>query len=158
MRTTSDAEAEARMLTTEAGQRLLAEVSDVAAPRPADLARWRRSMPAELVAAALRLASGRRRGASKFTRADRMWFEPTGLEQATAEPVARHKARRFARGVVDLCSGIGGDTLALAAVGPVLAVDADQGMCHRTRWNAEVYGVAEQVVAVRSRAETFPLP
>ena len=87
-----------------------------------------------------------------------MWFEPTGLEQATAEPVARHKARRFSGLVVDLCSGIGGDALALAAHGSVLAVDRDQGMCRRARWNASVYDVGERVAAVRGRAEGFPIP
>src|SRR4051794_24096502 len=98
MRATSDAGAEAQVLTTEEGRRLLLDVARVAAPRPADLARWRKDAPAELVAAALRLVEGRRRGASKFLRADRMWFEPRGVEQATSEAVARHKARRFAGG------------------------------------------------------------
>ena len=58
-----------------------------------------------------------------------MWFERTGLEQATAEPVARHKARRFAgrtATVIDLCCGIGGDTLALADWAEVVAVDLDE--------------------------------
>ena len=90
-----------------------------------------------------------------------MWFERTGLEQATAELVARHKARRFAgqtRTVVDLCCGIGGDTLALASVSDVIAVDADEGMCRRTCWNAGVYEVSERVVAVRARAESLAIP
>jgi hypothetical protein len=162
MRPTTGAEAEAWVLTTEAGRALLVVVSAVAAPGPADLSRWRRGASAEHVSAALRLADGRRRGAAKFARADRMWFEPTGLEQATSEPVARHKARRFegrAPVVVDLCCGIGGDTVALAGAGPrVLAVDRDVGMCRRTVWNAAVYEVADRVAAVRSRAETFQIP
>ncbi len=129
----SDAETEFAVLTTEAGQTLLAEVAAVARPAPADLARWRKQVPAEWVAAALRLAEGRRRGAAKFTRADAMWFHPTGLEQATAEPVARHKAARFAGATVaDLCCGIGGDALALgASANGVFAVDLDSGMGQR---------------------------
>ena len=89
-----------------------------------------------------------------------MWVEPVGVEQATAEPVARHKARRFraAPVVVDLCAGIGGDSLALAEQARVLAVDLDPGMCRRLRWNAEVYGVGDRVLAVRARAEAFPIP
>jgi hypothetical protein len=160
MRSTSDAGAEALVLTTEEGRRLLDEVARVAAPGPADLARWRQSRPAELVAAALRLVEGRRRGAAKFLRADRMWFEPQGVEQATAEAVARHKARRFAgERVVDLCAGIGGDSLALAAEhAQVLAVDRDEGMCRRCRWNAEVYDVAPRVAPIRARAEQFGIP
>ena len=159
MRGTGDVEAEARVLTSEAGRALLAEVSAVLVPGPADLTRWRKEAPADLVSAALRLAACRRRGAAKFSRADAMWFEATGLEQATAEPVSRHKARRFEGGlVVDLCSGIGGDALALASRATVLAVDLDAGMNRRTRWNAEVYGVAERVAPIRARAEAFPIP
>src|SRR5689334_19177383 len=112
MRPMADADAEYAILSTESGRALLAEAALVARPGPADLARWRKNAPAEQVAAAVRLAECRRRGAAKFARADRMWLEPVALEQATAEPVARHKARRFGDGViVDLCAGIGGDAL-----------------------------------------------
>ena len=163
MRPSDDVEAEAWVLTTAEGQALLAEVAGVVAPGPADLTRWRRSARPECVAATLRLAEGRRRGRGKFTRASRMWFEPTGLEQATTEAVARHKASRFALAiapVVDLCCGIGGDTLALASeagVG-VLAVDRDAGMCRRTLWNAGVYDVADRVASVQADAGSFPMP
>jgi THUMP domain-like/RNA cap guanine-N2 methyltransferase len=154
-------EVEASVLTTDAGRALLAEVAEVARAGPSDLARWRKSNPTEWVSAALRLVEGRRKGMAKFTRADRMWLDPVGVEQATAEVVARHKARRFAEGgdlVVDLCSGIGGDTLALAESSRVIAVDLDEGMGRRTLWNAGVYEVADRVLAVRSRAESFPIP
>ena len=88
-----------------------------------------------------------------------MWFEPIGLEQATAEPVARHKARRFAGElVVDLCCGIGGDALALAEHSRVLAVDAERGMCRRTLWNGAAYDVADHLLAILGRAEQFPRP
>ncbi len=89
-----------------------------------------------------------------------MWVEPVAVEQATAEPVARHKARRFAGVslVVDLCAGIGGDALAIARGSPVIAVDQDPGMCRRIRWNAEVHEVADSVLAVRALAESFPMP
>ena len=159
MRGSSDFEAEARVLTSEIGKALLAEVSAVLVPGPAELTRWREEAPADLVSAAIRLAACRRRGAAKFSRADAMWFDATGLEQATAEPVSRHKASRFdGELVVDFCSGIGGDTLALATRATVLAVDLDAGMNRRTRWNAEVYGVAERVAPIRARAEAFPIP
>jgi len=152
--------AEAWVLQTDAGQDLLAEVASVRNAAPADLARWRRRASVEHVAAALRLAQGRRRGAAKFARAASMWFDPTGLEQATAEPVARHKAHRFEGQavVVDLCSGVGGDTIALAGGSDVLAVDLDAGMGRRALWNAGVYGVWDRVAAVRARAESFPVP
>jgi hypothetical protein len=159
--TSSDVVAEAWVLTTDEGRALLASVASVPSPGPADVARWRKVAPAEKVVAALRLANARRRGTGKFARAERMWLEPTGLEQATSEPVARHKARRFsgrAATVVDLCSGIGGDTLALATGADVLAVDADHGMARRALWNAGVYEVADRVAAIWARAESFGLP
>jgi SAM-dependent methyltransferase len=157
----SPSQVEREVLTTGAGRALLAEVARVESPRPADLLRWRTIAPDEWVSAALRLVGARRRGAVKFSKADAMWLEPTALEQATAEPVARHKAGRFAGAdaVVDLCCGIGGDAIALAArCGGVLAVDRDAGMAERTRWNARVYGVGDRLAAVRGRAEGFPLP
>jgi SAM-dependent methyltransferase len=161
MRPEDDANQEAWVLTTDAGLALLSEVVAVPVPGPADLMRWRAREEARHVAAAIRIVDTRRRAARKFTRFDRMWFERTGLEQATAELVARHKARRFtdrALTVFDLCCGVGGDTLALAVGADVVAVDSDQGMCRRTRWNAAVYGVAERVAVIRSRTETVALP
>jgi hypothetical protein len=91
----------------------------------------RRDYPDPLVRAALTLCDLRRRAACKFSRADVMWFDRTGFEQATAEAVARHKADRFSGAIVDLCCGIGGDTLALAARGTVTAVDTNPLACLR---------------------------
>jgi hypothetical protein len=151
---------EFRLLTTDEGRRLLEEAAVLRSIGPAELARLRKRSPAGLVSAAVRLTLARRKAAEKFERGDRMWVEPVGVEQATAEPVARHKAGRFASApvVVDLCAGIGGDTLAMARSSRVVAVDLDVGMCRRLRWNAEVYGVFDHVLAVWARAESFPIP
>lgn len=84
--------------------------------------------PPELVAAALTQQSLRVAAREKFSRADEMFFTRAGLEQASAEVVASHSARRFAgmAAVADLCCGIGGDLAALAKCADrVLAVDAD---------------------------------
>ncbi len=155
------ADAEAAVLSTESGLALLAEVGSIARPTPSDIARWRKAATTDRVSAALRLVEARRKGAGKFDRADRMWLDPVGVEQATAEVVARHKARRFAEAggiVVDLCSGIGGDSLALAASNGVIAVDIDAGMGRRAKWNAGVYQVADRVRIARERAEEFAIP
>ena len=91
---------------------------------PADALRLgthlRRRHPAELVAAALAQRELRERAAAKFALAGRMWFTREGLEQASAEPLARHRAARYAGAdrVADLCCGIGGDLSALARAGP----------------------------------------
>lgn len=156
------AAAEFAALTTDAGRRVLALAAEVDRPGPADLQRWRRLADPDLVAAASRLVEARRRGRAKFARADRMWLSARGLEQATAEAVARHKAARFASDggpdevVVDLCSGIGGDALAIARSIGVIAVDLDPAMTARARWNAEAYDVAVRTVA--ARAEDFAIP
>ena len=112
--------------------------------------RLRREFPDELVRTALTLRDLRHKAAAarKFSRAEQMWFTPTGLEQATSEPVAQHKAKRFEGLVWDYCCGIGGDSIALANRGEVRAVDLDPAMCLRTEWNAEVYGVREQLTTV----------
>jgi hypothetical protein len=68
----------------------------------------------------------RRRAKEKFAAAERMFFTPRGLEQATDEIVAAYKANRMPEGcVADLCCGMGGDLLGLARRGPVLAIDRD---------------------------------
>jgi hypothetical protein len=154
-----DHEAEFWILGTEEGQRLLTDVRAVFAPRPADLSRWRKLADAPAVAAAIRLAACRAKATTKFQLADRMWLNPIGLEQSTSELVARHKARRFkGRLIVDLCAGVGGDTLALAESGDVLAVDRDHAMCRRLAWNATVYGVATRVLPCQAKAERVSIP
>jgi len=70
----------------------------------------------------------RERAAAKFAHPERMLFTRAGLEQATSEDIARYRATRLAGSerIVDLCCGIGGDLIALAALGVALvAVDLD---------------------------------
>jgi THUMP domain-like/RNA cap guanine-N2 methyltransferase len=108
-------------------------------------AELRETYPDDIVPLAIQIAELRRRAASRFARAERMWFDRVGLEQATSEIVARHKARRFSGEIDDLCCGIGGDTIALAESGPVQAVDLRQSRALMTQWNAEIYGVDDRV-------------
>jgi len=70
----------------------------------------------------------RGRARAKFALADEMFFTRLGLEQATDEAVAQCKAERFPQGTlrVDMCCGIGGDLISLAADGPAMGVDRDQ--------------------------------
>ena len=105
----------------------------------------RRGYSDRLVRGAFALCELRRRAAAKFSRGAEMWFDRQGLEQATSESVARHKARRFSGNVLDLCSGIGGDCLALAQTCRVTAVDSNPVAGLRTQWNSEIYGVGSQV-------------
>ncbi|MBW3543457.1 MAG: hypothetical protein KY476_24660 [Planctomycetes bacterium] len=118
----------------------------------------RRDYPAALVRAAVALEELRRRGEAKFSQAGRMWFDAVGLEQATSEAVARHKARRFTGRAWDLCCGIGGDALALAGRGGIVAVDVDPAACLRAQWNVEAYGHGNEFAAVCADVESLDLP
>jgi SAM-dependent methyltransferase len=111
--------------------------------------RLRRRHPAELVAAALAQRELRERAAAKFALAGRMWFTREGLEQASAEPLARHRAARYAGAdrVADLCCGIGGDLSALAPGRAALGVDLDPLHLRMARENARVHGAGEVAVA-----------
>ena len=72
------------------------------------------------------------RAEKKFACADQMFFTRRGLEQSTSLQIARYKATRFAelKDVADICCGIGGDLIALAAraVSGVhtVGIDADE--------------------------------
>jgi THUMP domain-like/RNA cap guanine-N2 methyltransferase len=117
----------------------------------------RREYSDKLVRAALSLHELRIKARDKFSRADEMWFDRRGLEQATSEPVARHKAQRFEGAAVDLCCGIGGDALALAQRCEVAAVDLSPIACLRTYWNACAYGVESRVSTLCQSAESVAL-
>ena len=117
----------------------------------------RAEFPADVVRAALSLVELRRKAVGRFSRADRMWFDPTGLEQATAEPVALHKAQRFNGRVHDFCCGIGSDMIAMARSGcEVTGVDLNPATCLRAEWNAECYEVSDRVSVVAADVLHYP--
>jgi SAM-dependent methyltransferase len=121
--------------------------------------RLRDHHPAELVAAAIAQHDLRTRAAAKFAAAGRMWFTRDGLEQASAEPLARHRANRYASfgPVADLCCGIGGDLCALAPGRDALAVDLDPVHLRMARENARLHG-AGQLVAACADVRDLRLP
>lgn len=102
-----------------------------------------RGLEAEHATAAVAAASARRRARERWPDADRMLFTPTALEQASDPEVSAWRARRLAHHPVwDLCAGIGGDSLAIAATaGPVTAVDLDPARLRLLEHNAGVLGV-----------------
>ncbi len=141
----------ARELLERAGQ-----IEDPAQVEPKHLAWLREVGSPELVAAAMELAQARRKGAAKFEHAQEMWMDLAGIEQASAEDVARWKARRFEERderIWDLCCGIGGDAMALAAVtGDLVAVDSDPLACLMAECNLGLSrgaGVSKDLVEVR---------
>ena len=95
-----------------------------------ELANLRRRFTPEEAGALVALARVRRRAATKFPAASRLFFTNTALEQATAYTVATHHAAHLHQhappgAVLELGCGIGGDTLALAAHRPVIAYEID---------------------------------
>ncbi len=122
----------------------------------------RRDLPPDVAGAALTLARLRARGAAKFTRADRMFFTPDALEQASGAPVSAWRADRFAAAGVtrmaDLGCSVGGDTLALAAIpgSSVIALDRDPLRLRMARANLAAYGRAAYLAQADLR-EPLPL-
>jgi THUMP domain-like/RNA cap guanine-N2 methyltransferase len=156
-----------RLATPEAllgpdGRALLATLPDGPLGPAEELrlgAKLRRRWPAELVAAALTLHELRLAARAKFTRAAEMWFTRDGLEQASSERMAALHARRFAGlgRLADLCTGIGGDLIALAAGREVLAVDVDPVHLRMAAENAAVHGAGAGVAAALADARSVDL-
>ncbi|WP_309053474.1 methyltransferase domain-containing protein [Streptomyces sp.] len=140
-------------LLTPEGRTLLAALRDYDPARELAVAsRLRRDHPADLVTAALGQARLRQRAVAKFGADDayRMFFTANGVEQSTRASVGAHRAARLRAlgvgSVADLCSGIGGDAIALARAGiSVLAVDRDPVTAATARANAEALGLADLI-------------
>jgi THUMP domain-like/RNA cap guanine-N2 methyltransferase len=135
----------------EALTRAAAMLGDAPGSELAVAAALRREYPASLAAAAVAQHELRLAAREKFSRAMEMLFTRAGYEQSSSETIARHRAARFggARRVADLCCGIGGDLIALAAAretaATVLAVDRDEVHARLALHNAGVYGAADRV-------------
>lgn len=156
-----------RWLLTDDGQELLAvaarDLEGAGDDSLATVERLRRTASAEHAAAALTQATLRVRGRAKFgDLADRMYFTPDGLEQATRLRVAEHRAARLvassARTVLDLGCGIGGDLLAAARAGLVGAgVDLDPVRVAVAQANLAALGLPGAVsVADATTLDTTP--
>lgn len=110
-------------------------------------------------AAAIGAGVARRRARGRWPDADALLFTREALEQASDPEVSRWRAQRFrdAPSVVDLCAGVGGDTLALGQVVPhVTSIEVDIGRLHLLRHNAGIRGV--DVAAVAADALVAELP
>jgi THUMP domain-containing protein len=134
--------ADIEWLTGDEAGRILADLADDNGPLHATVARLRRTFTAARTHLLVEQVDLRRRAAAKFTQPDRMFFTRLGLEQSTDEWTATYKANRLLeragllgtrRGeaspppnnrdappqdaspplIADLCTGIGGDLMAL---------------------------------------------
>ncbi|MBE7324916.1 SAM-dependent methyltransferase [Nocardioides sp. Y6] len=139
-------------LLTDDGQRLLERASHLYADHDGDplaaAAAVRKVEPdAERAAAALTQVQLRVRAVAKLgDDALSMYFTPDGLEQATRQRVAAHRAARLAAAqpssVVDLGCGIGGDLVAFARAGLTAAgVDLDPVRARIAQANLDALGL-----------------
>lgn len=140
-----------RRLRAPEGQALLAQAAALApteSTRLACIEALRRQAEPMLARAALETVLLRERARAKFTRADRMYFEREALEQASGERIARYRAERFrgAASVADLCAGLGGDALGLAAVAPTIVVDRDPLRLALAEANLDAYATHAQLI------------
>lgn len=138
-----------QFLLSAAGQQLLEELTTEEINQESHLrlaAQLRDRVGAERTHALLETTLLRRRAATKFSRAGEMYFTRAALEQASAESISIYRARRYANAgfkrVADLGCGIGGDSLALAAVADVTAVDWNPVRLAMALENGRVYGHA----------------
>lgn len=112
-------------LRTDDGLELLAEAASMPTDSTRRVMALRKRYPADRTAAAVELLELRQRAVRKFTQADQMFFTREGLEQSSGSATAKWRAAYFPTGalVLDLCCGIGGDSMALAERGPTISID-----------------------------------
>jgi hypothetical protein len=81
-----------------------------------------------------------------------MFFTREALEQATPEEVARYRASRLAdfSRIFDLGCGIGGDSLTLARIGHVTAIDREMDRLTLLSMNAKALGRTEQIQPIQA--------
>ncbi|MEV6876472.1 class I SAM-dependent methyltransferase [Amycolatopsis sp. NPDC051128] len=131
-------------LRSDAGKAAVAEAS--ARPltdRIADVAAVRRAVGEEHAAAVLETAVLRRKAVGKLSAEDWL-FTADALQQASATPVARHRAARLAgRDVHDVTCSVGADLVEIARVARrALGSDLDPVRLKMARHNGEAAGVA----------------
>lgn len=165
--------ASVQFLTTPSGLELLEAVEHLTDPARigvAALAHLRRRWPAQYIHAATTVCDCRRRALAnggKFSAlcmaSRNFWAVPEALQQATSPAVAAHKATRFVSVmpgslILDACCGIGGDALGLAAVSPVLGLEADP----LRAWCAQQHAAAVQtrypITVIQADIRHPPLP
>ncbi len=136
-------------LADEAGQRLLASLgpADVSGQRLLHtVERIRAKCGVAAVSLVVELVAGRAAAVRKFGPDHPRWYTRTALEQASGAIAADHRAERLSGfgAVLEVCAGMGGDTLALARAGAsVVAVESDPLLADMVRRNLSEAGFDE---------------
>jgi SAM-dependent methyltransferase len=130
-----------RAVASSAGEPLVRAVGDGDLSVSA-VARLRGRWPAEWVGAAIELVRARAKASVKWAGLESpIVSDVAGIEMASSEVAAGHKAVRVARAacgpVLDLCCGVGGDLMALRRAGVAGAgVDLDPLRAWMAEWNS----------------------
>ena len=107
--------------------------------------------------ALVEVGDARKRARARYPDADRLFFTPVSLSQATSPILAAYHAERLAPfgTVIDLGCSVGMDSLALAEAGAsVIALDQDPARMIFARANAEARGVADKIQFVEADMTT----
>jgi hypothetical protein len=95
------------------------------------------------------------KGKKKFPRADQMKFTRESLAQASSKSVAEYRTLKMReklgtiRKILDVCSGIGGDTIAMGLRWNVISVERDPTLTQMLAHNVGVYNLQNKVEIVR---------
>lgn len=144
-----------RAILTLAGQSAL-QAASALRPREVDylscLQQLSRNIPEQLARPALEIAILRGEATEKFPFAERLYLTREALEQASPWEVARYRAERYRPfdRLADLGCSVGGDTLALAEIAPVVGVDIDLLRLEMAHANLRALGLGEQAVFIRA--------
>ena len=107
----------------------------------------RTELPKQRAIEVIKLATLRKRASQKFSQAHRMYFSERSLEQATSEIIALYKASIIEKWIssfnksacyIDLCCGIGSDSLFMAPKTETLGFDIDPGLVSFANANAKL--------------------
>lgn len=114
------------------------------------LSALRQQFSANEAGALLSLVKLRQRAATKFPDADKLYFVPEALEQATAWEIAARRAQWIHQHappgpILDLGCGIGGDTFALAHHRQVIAYERDEVRLRLAQANAHALDLADRI-------------
>ena len=129
-----------RYLKSDRGKALLLEASTAIQQGLNTQIRLRNNHPAEFCRAALYLGELRMRALEKFPNASEMFFDRDGYEMATRADVAAYRAQRLSHcdEILDLCCGIGGDSMFLAQKAKVTAIDLSRTRIEMARFNCNL--------------------
>ena len=139
-----------RYLKSDRGKALLLEASTAIQQGLNTQIRLRDNHPAEFCRAALYLGELRMRALEKFPNASEMFFDRDGYEMATRADVAAYRAQRLSHcdEILDLCCGIGGDSMFLAQKAKVTAIDLSRTRIEMARFNCNLQKGRDVVFAV----------